>query len=101
MEVLDKDGKIIFLRKLKEGPAAESYGIHVARLAGLSENVLGRAEQIMEILKARDADTVNHPENKVNIIKNEATSGKSSASIRQKRQSTPKTEEPSLFDMAD
>jgi DNA mismatch repair protein MutS len=48
MEVLDRDGEIIFLRKLREGPAAESYGIHVARLAGLSERVLSRARAIME-----------------------------------------------------
>ncbi len=93
MEVLDKNGKIIFLRKLKEGPAAESYGIHVARLAGLSETVLGRAEQIMTLLKARDADTVNHLENKVN-------NAKKPAPIPQKKQSTPKpvSEEPGLFD---
>jgi DNA mismatch repair protein MutS len=93
MEVLDKDGKIIFLRKLKEGPAAESYGIHVARLAGLSENVLERAEQIMSLLKARDADTVNHLENKVNGAKNTSASDK-------KRQPTAKKagEGPSLFD---
>jgi DNA mismatch repair protein MutS len=51
MEVLDRNGEIIFLRKLKEGPAAESYGIHVARLAGLSERVLSRAREIMERLE--------------------------------------------------
>ena len=56
MEVLDNGEKIVFLRKLKEGPAAESYGIHVAKLAGLSENVLERAGQIMALLKERDAD---------------------------------------------
>ncbi|MDR2953328.1 MAG: DNA mismatch repair protein MutS, partial [Treponema sp.] len=56
MEVLDKDGKIVFLRKLKEGPSSESYGIHVAKLAGLSHAVLARAGQIMELLKKRDAD---------------------------------------------
>jgi len=56
MEVLDNDGKIVFLRKLKEGPAAESYGIHVAKLAGLSQSVLQRAGQIMGMLKERDAD---------------------------------------------
>jgi DNA mismatch repair protein MutS len=48
MEVIDRDGEIIFLRKLRDGPAAESYGIHVARLAGLSERVLSRARAIME-----------------------------------------------------
>ncbi|MDR3335499.1 MAG: DNA mismatch repair protein MutS [Treponema sp.] len=51
MEVLDRDGEIIFLRKLIEGPAAESYGLHVARLAGLSERVLNRASSIMERLQ--------------------------------------------------
>jgi DNA mismatch repair protein MutS len=56
MEVLDKDGNIVFLRKLKEGPSSESYGIHVAKLAGLSHAVLARAGQIMELLKKRDAD---------------------------------------------
>ena len=77
MEVLDQGGKIVFLRKLKEGPAAESYGIHVAKLAGLSDSVLDRAKQIMDLLKERDADlsennfqnetdTVNHNANTVN-----------------------------------
>ena len=56
MEVLDKGEKIIFLRKLKEGPAAESYGIHVAKLAGLSEPILNRASEIMALLKERDKD---------------------------------------------
>ncbi|MDR0877508.1 MAG: DNA mismatch repair protein MutS [Treponema sp.] len=54
MEVLDKNGEIIFLRKLKEGAAAESYGLHVARLAGLSEDILEKAERIMEKLRERD-----------------------------------------------
>ncbi|MDR1839894.1 MAG: DNA mismatch repair protein MutS [Treponema sp.] len=54
MEVLENDGNVVFLRKLKEGPAAESYGIHVAKLAGLSESILQRAWQIMELLKERD-----------------------------------------------
>jgi len=47
--------KIVFLRKLKEGPTAESYGIHVAKLAGISEPILQRAWQIMELLKERDS----------------------------------------------
>jgi DNA mismatch repair protein MutS len=51
MEALNRNGEIIFLRKLKEGPAAESYGLHVARLAGLPERVLLRAGSIMARLK--------------------------------------------------
>ncbi|GHV54736.1 DNA mismatch repair protein MutS [Spirochaetia bacterium] len=58
MEVLDKNGEIIFLRKLKEGPAEESYGLHVARLAGLSEQVLERAGRIMERLRERSIEGI-------------------------------------------
>jgi DNA mismatch repair protein MutS len=54
MEVLEKDGGIIFLRRLREGPTEESYGIHVARLAGLSPAVLDRAERIMDRLREKD-----------------------------------------------
>jgi DNA mismatch repair protein MutS len=56
MEVLNKNGEIIFLRKLKEGPAPESYGLHVARLAGLPEDVLSRALRIMERLRKKEED---------------------------------------------
>jgi len=75
MEVLEQGENIIFLRKLKEGPAAESYGIHVALLAGLSQNVLKRAKEILSLLKERDKDLrqtfgsdigVNQKENEVN-----------------------------------
>jgi len=74
MEVLEKDGKIVFLRRLKEGPTGESYGLHVARLAGLSPSVLERASAIMEShTKAQRhgeerRESVNHNNNMVNTI---------------------------------
>lgn len=39
--------EIIFLRKITPGPADRSYGIQVARLAGLSEEVIGRAKEVL------------------------------------------------------
>jgi DNA mismatch repair protein MutS len=54
MDVLNRDGEILFLRRIKEGPSAESYGLHVARLAGLSDRVLERAERILERLRDRE-----------------------------------------------
>ncbi|MDR1900517.1 MAG: DNA mismatch repair protein MutS [Treponema sp.] len=51
MEVLNEEGRIVFLRRLREGPSEESYGIHVARLAGLSEAVLERARSILEKIR--------------------------------------------------
>ena len=47
MEVLEKEGEIIFLKRLKEGAAAGSYGIHVARLAGIPDQVIRRAAEIL------------------------------------------------------
>jgi DNA mismatch repair protein MutS len=58
MEILDHNGEIIFLRKLKEGPGEESYGLHVARMAGLNEEVLNRASRIMASL--RESEQVLH-----------------------------------------
>ncbi|MCP4548810.1 MAG: DNA mismatch repair protein MutS [bacterium] len=40
--------EIIFLRKIKRGPAGRSYGIHVARLAGLPREVTERAFQLLQ-----------------------------------------------------
>jgi DNA mismatch repair protein MutS len=56
MDVLNRDGEILFLRRIKEGPSAESYGLHVARLAGLSAAVLERAERIMAQLRGRERE---------------------------------------------
>ena len=47
MDVDERNGRIVFLRKIREGPTSESYGLHVAALAGLPEKVLKRAGEIM------------------------------------------------------
>ena len=47
-----EDGeKITFLRKVVEGGTDQSYGIHVARLAGLPQHVIERAQQILAVLE--------------------------------------------------
>jgi DNA mismatch repair protein MutS len=50
MEVRDKDGEIVFLKRVREGPSSNSYGIHVARLAGLPEETLAFAEKMLKDL---------------------------------------------------
>jgi DNA mismatch repair protein MutS len=45
---------IAFLRKIVPGGADESYGIEVARLAGLPKNLLGRAKEILNRLEKKD-----------------------------------------------
>jgi DNA mismatch repair protein MutS len=43
---------VVFLHRIAEGPADRSYGIHVARLAGLPESVLARAREVLEELES-------------------------------------------------
>ena len=50
--VKEWDEKIVFLHKIRPGSADKSYGIHVARLAGVPNWVNRRAEQILERLEA-------------------------------------------------
>ena len=52
VSVLEKDGSIIFLRKLEPGGTAHSFGIHVARLAGMPQSIVARAEVILRQLEA-------------------------------------------------
>lgn len=51
IEVKEVDKNIIFLRKLKEGGVAHSFGIHVARLAGMPKKVIEAAEKTLEALE--------------------------------------------------
>jgi DNA mismatch repair protein MutS len=46
------DNKIIFLRKLEEGGTEHSFGIHVARMAGIPNIVVNRANNILKQLEA-------------------------------------------------
>ncbi len=55
LEVKEWEGKIIFLHTVGLGRSDKSYGIHVARLAGLPEGVLRRAQAILDSLTAADA----------------------------------------------
>jgi len=48
LAVEEREGDVIFLKRVIEGPAAGSYGIHVARLAGIPKPVLSRAREIRE-----------------------------------------------------
>ena len=47
----EKDGDVVFLHKLQAGKASKSYGIAVAKLAGLPNNVIERAKGVLEKLE--------------------------------------------------
>jgi DNA mismatch repair protein MutS len=47
----EKDGEIVFLHKLEKGKASKSYGIAVAKLAGLPAQTIARANQVLQKLE--------------------------------------------------
>jgi len=51
MRVKEWQGDVVFLHEVAPGTADRSYGIHVAKLAGLPEAVTARATEVLEILE--------------------------------------------------
>ena len=51
VNVKEQDKKVIFLRKLKEGGSEHSFGIHVARMAGIPKTVLIRSDELLKELE--------------------------------------------------
>jgi len=61
MAIKEAGKEIIFLRKVAPGTADKSYGIEVARLAGLPREVLVRAAEILERLERKEIDLTGRP----------------------------------------
>jgi DNA mismatch repair protein MutS len=51
MRIKEWDGDVVFLHEVAPGTADRSYGIHVAKLAGLPQAVVGRAEEVLATLE--------------------------------------------------
>ena len=59
VDAIEEDGKVTFLHKVKEGPIDKSYGIHVARLAGLPEDLLDRADKILKTYESNEKNEIH------------------------------------------
>jgi DNA mismatch repair protein MutS len=57
VSVKESGNKVIFLRKLVEGGSEHSFGIHVARMAGMPGEVVKRANQILKELESKSINT--------------------------------------------
>ena len=66
LSILEKDGKIIFIRKLEQGSSEHSFGIHVAKLSGIPNQIIERANIILEDLEKKNAKKINN-ENDIDI----------------------------------
>lgn len=70
--VKEVDNNIIFLRKIIEGGADQSYGIEVAKLAGIPDEVINRAKEILETLEMESSkDNLDLALKEVNTSKEE------------------------------
>jgi DNA mismatch repair protein MutS len=74
MEVMESAGQVVFLHKVKEGQADRSYGIHVAKLAGIPDDIIMRAdEKLLELESKRDLDEIKDIMKKKRDFKNNET----------------------------
>lgn len=61
VDVSEENGNIIFLHKIIEGPASRSYGIHVAKLAGVPSQLLENAQRKLRQLEEGAAEIQSEP----------------------------------------
>jgi len=62
VSIKELNNKVIFLRKLKRGGSEHSFGIHVAKMAGMPRSVVGRAEEILkELEQSHDKKELSKP----------------------------------------
>ena len=62
VSAIEQNGNVVFLHKIKEGPADKSYGIHVAKLADLPEQLIDRAAAILAQLENENGQAKAIPE---------------------------------------
>jgi len=61
VQVKEWQGEVIFLRKVLPGPSDQSYGLHVAKLAGVPRSVISRAKEILYNLERKELDPTGQP----------------------------------------
>ena len=64
----EENGKLIFLHKILPGPADQSYGIHVAKLAGLPKRVLRDATTLLKRLEAQGSQEIAPVSEQLNLF---------------------------------
>lgn len=55
VSVREINGKVVFMRKLERGGSEHSFGIHVARLAGMPPSIVRRADQVLQTLESKES----------------------------------------------
>ncbi|USS87674.1 DNA mismatch repair protein MutS [Fructilactobacillus hinvesii] len=68
---MEKDGQLVFLHKIMPGPADKSYGINVAKLAGLPDSLLDRAQTVLDHLEAENSQQLTNQVHQTGSVQSE------------------------------
>ena len=96
VSAIEQNGNVVFLHKIKEGPADKSYGIHVAKLAELPMPLITRAAEILAQLENEDTTVEMVKETIVSAVEKDSAqlsffAEETAAAVHEKK--TPSTKE--------
>jgi len=64
---IEREGEVVFLHRLESGRASKSYGIEVARLAGMPPSALARAREVLQRLERYELEVFTEEESRASI----------------------------------
>jgi len=102
----EREGEVVFLHRLERGRASKSYGIEVARLAGMPPSALARAREVLQRLERYELEVFTEEESRASIERAAAAgateSSESDALTKVATQAGPRrvAAQSSLFDLA-
>ncbi len=67
LDATEHDGQLVFLHSVKPGPANQSYGLQVASLAGVPNDVIRRAQTYLKTLESHQTDNMHNPQGQLNL----------------------------------
>lgn len=65
VSAVEQNGNVVFLHKVKKGAADKSYGVHVAKLANMPEEIIERAQSLLEQFESQQIDTIPKKEEEI------------------------------------
>lgn len=67
LDATEHDGELVFLHSVKSGPANQSYGLQVASLAGVPNDVIRRAKSYLKTLESQQSELAHNPQGQLNL----------------------------------
>ncbi|MET3318351.1 UNVERIFIED_ORG: DNA mismatch repair protein MutS [Peribacillus simplex] len=94
VSAIEQNGNVVFLHKIKEGPADKSYGIHVAKLADLPKQLIDRAAAILAQLENENGQAKELPAQPAVVSKEPITESTPKAEVNEAQLSFFREEAP-------